>query len=164
MTLESSEQEFTSRFAAYAAQGTLYAGREGSPLLEFAAGGRVLYLFDRNGPYAASPGPARVIVHGVLAPGGLERLPESPDPQRPEEKLAVVGISALEGQGRVLVASRQVWVVQARVPLVLAAWSEVAHVHEGDWVSFRTLAPLHGFVVGPAAGAGGSFSRSLPSH
>ena len=59
MTLESSETEFASRYAAFAAQGTLYPGREGSPLLEFSAGGRVLYLFDRSGPYAARPGPAR---------------------------------------------------------------------------------------------------------
>ncbi|MFC4427899.1 hypothetical protein [Deinococcus navajonensis] len=162
MTLESSEQEFTSRFAPYAAQGTLYASREGSPLLEFTAGGRVLYLFDRNGPYAASPGPAQVIVHGVLEPGGLQRLPDaSPEEgrnlERPEEKLTVLGISALEGQGRVLAVSRQVWVVQARVPLVLASWSPVPQVHEGDWVTFRTAPPLHGFVVGSAAG--GSFSR-----
>ncbi|MFC4639175.1 hypothetical protein [Deinococcus hohokamensis] len=145
MTLESSEQEFTSRFAAYAAQGTVYAGREGSPLLEFAAGGRVLYLFDRNGPYAASPGPAQVIVHGVLEPGGLQRLAEGAQP--PEEKLAVLGISALEGQGRVLAVMRQVWVVQARLPLVLATWHEAPQVREGEWISFRTLAPLHGFVL-----------------
>lgn len=142
MTLENSEGEFTARFAEYAAQGTLYPQREGSPLMEFAAGGRVLYLFDRNGPYAAKAGPAQVIVHGVLEPGALVPLPGNH-----EEKLALLGVSALEGQGQVLTVSRQVCVVQARIPLVLAAFAPLPLLRPGDWVGFRTAAPLHGFLL-----------------
>lgn len=143
MTLENSESEFTARFAEYAAQGTLYPQREGSPLMEFSAGGRVLYLFDRNGPYAAKAGPAHVIVHGVLEPEALTLLS---GPQ--QEKLALVGVSALEGQGQVLAISRQFCVVQARIPLVLASFTPLPQCRPEDWVSFRTTAPLHGFVLG----------------
>lgn len=143
-TLETSETEFAERYAPHAAQGTLYPQHEGSPLLEFLAGGRVLYLFDRCGPYAARPGPARVVVHGLLDPDGTEVL-------RPhtaaEERLTVQGVSAVTGCGQVVEASRRVWVVQARLPLVLAAFGALPPAQPGDWVTFRTLPPLHGFVV-----------------
>ena len=141
-TLETSEQEFADRFAAYAATGELYPQREGSPLLEFVAGGRVLYLFDRCGPYAARPGPARVVVHGMLDPAQTAVLGGSA-----EESLSVQGVSALSGCGQVLEASRRVWVVQARVPLVLAAFESLPPVRAGNWVRFVTLPPLHGFVL-----------------
>lgn len=144
MILESSEAEFTSRFRAYAAQGLLYPQPEGSPLLEFASGGRVLYLFDRNGPYAASPGPAQVIVHGILDPARTAGLPRE---SSPTEALTVNGISAVEGVGEVLVAGPRVWVVRARLPLVLAAFGSLPRVEVGDWVTFQTLPPLHGFLL-----------------
>ncbi|GGS35301.1 hypothetical protein [Deinococcus knuensis] len=141
MTLETSEQEFTARFGAFAADGTLYPQREGSPLLEFAAGGRVLYLFDRSGPYAALPGPGRVVVHGVLDPQGTLAAPGGP------ETLAVLGVSGVEGVGRVLAALPGALVVQARLPLVLGSFGPLPEVPVGGWLAFRTLPPLHGFVV-----------------
>ena len=58
-SLENSEQEFLTRYAEFAASGTLYPQIEGSPLMEFSSAGRVLFLFDRTGPYRAHPGPAR---------------------------------------------------------------------------------------------------------
>ncbi|WP_019586550.1 hypothetical protein [Deinococcus apachensis] len=146
MTLESSETEFASRYEAFAAQGLLYPQREGSPLLEFSTGGRVLYLFDRSGPYAGRPGPARVVVHGLLdLPGTHVLTPEETVTVR--ENLTVVGISGVEGVGEVLDVTRRVWVVRARVPLVLAAFEPLPHVRPGDWVAFRTQPPLHGFLV-----------------
>lgn len=144
--LESSETEFASRYAAYAAEGQLYPQREGSPLLEFASGGRVLYLFDRCGPYLGQPGPARVVVHGVLELPGTRRL-GAEEAQSAHETLNAVGISQVEGVGQVLSASPQVWVVRARVPLVLAAFGPLPTVREDDWVAFRTAPPLHGFLV-----------------
>ncbi|GAA5513471.1 hypothetical protein Dcar01_02209 [Deinococcus carri] len=144
--LESSETEFASRYAAFAAQGQLYPQREGSPLLEFAAGGRVLYLFDRTGPYSGRPGPARVVVHGILDLAGTRVLPPEEAAQAPEA-LTVVGISSVEGTGEVLHAGPHVWVVRSRVPLVLAAFEALPPVQAGDRVAFRTLPPLHGFLV-----------------
>ncbi|MBZ9713821.1 hypothetical protein [Deinococcus multiflagellatus] len=147
MTLETSEREFTARFAPHAASGVLYPQREGSPLLEFAAGGRVLYLFDRSGPYATRPGPAQVVVHGVLDPEATRVLAAAEDSA---ETLQVVGVSAVEGRGRVLAAERGVLVVQARLPLVLATLGAPLTAHPGDLLAFRTQPPLHGFLVGPA--------------
>ena len=57
------------------------------------------------------------------------------------------GVSAVTGCGQVVEASRRVWVVQARLPLVLAAFGALPPAQPGDWVTFRTLPPLHGFVV-----------------
>ncbi|KEF34093.1 MULTISPECIES: hypothetical protein [Deinococcus] len=143
MTLESSETEFAATYAPYAAEGVLYPGREGSPLLEFAAGGRVLYLFDRSGPYAARPGPARFIIHGLLDPDGTQLLTEH---EEPAERLDVVGVSAVAGQGVLLQVGRLNWVVRARVPLVLGSFIPLPPAQPGDWVAFRTLPPLHGFL------------------
>lgn len=140
MTLESSVEEFTARFAPHAARGTLYPGIEGSPLLEFEAGGRVLYLFDRSGPYAARPGEARVVVHAVVET--LEAAGER------EEALNVVGVSAVEGVGEVLESGRGWCVVQARLPLVLGRFGPGVPARPGEWVRFRTAPPLHGFLVG----------------
>lgn len=144
LALESSEREFAARYAEFAALGMLYPQQEGSPLLEFSAGGRVLYLFDRSGPYAAVPGEARVVVHGVIDLDSAQVLP----PDGPHgEALAVLGVSGIEGVGRVIAAHRGAWVVQARLPLVLAAFEALPQARVGDWVSFRTLPPLHGFIV-----------------
>jgi len=145
VTLESSETEFAATYAAHAAEGLLYPQREGSPLLEFAAAGRVLYLFDRTGPYSGRPGPARVVVHGVLDPRATRRLDLAGAEET--EVLGVVGVSGVEGRGQVQSVGRRVWVVQARLPLVLAAFEPLPPVQPGDWVAFRTLPPLHGFVV-----------------
>lgn len=130
------------RFAEFAASGTLYAQVEGSPLLEFASGGRVLYLFDRCGPYAAPPGPARVVVHGIL-----DELTLLSNNHERSEALSVQGVSGVEGRGRVLAVERSTWVVHARLPLVLASFTGGPEMQVGDWVSFRTVPPMHGFVM-----------------
>ncbi|MFB9991723.1 hypothetical protein ACFFLM_07055 [Deinococcus oregonensis] len=144
MTLESSDTEFASRYAAWAAVGQVYPQREGSPLMEFSAGGRVLYLFDRSGPYAVRPGPARLVVHGIL---DLTATEPKPQPEDAREELTVIGISGLEGVGEVLDVSRRSWVVRARLPLVLSSFTPLPEVRPGDWVAFRTLPLLHGFAV-----------------
>ncbi len=144
VTLETSEREFAARYAEFAAEGTLYPSREGSPLLEFGVAGRVLYLFDRSGPYAAAPGAARLVVHGVLEDAGLRPLTAQEDLQ---EQLHAVGVSGIEGRGVVLAVQRQVVVVRARLPLVLGSFGPLPEVQPGDWVSFRTVPPLHGFMV-----------------
>lgn len=141
--LETSVEDFTSRFAADAADGQLYPQPEGSPLMEFVAGGRTLYLFDRTGPYTAKAGLARVVVHGTLA-----RFTQLSSSTVPQAKLSVVGISGVEGVGQISrVASRFSVVVQARVPLVLSSFTPLPELLVGDWLSFETQPPLHGFLV-----------------
>nr|WP_041230766.1 hypothetical protein [Deinococcus peraridilitoris] len=146
MVLESSVEEFVARFAPYAAEGTLYPQHEGSPLLEFAAAGRVLYLFDRTGPYAVKPGNGRVIVHGVTEAMHTLNL-GSEAAGVPTQQLNLLGVSAVEGVGMVEEVFRGLTVVRARLPLVLGSLSGLPTLRAGDWVSFRTTPPLHGFVV-----------------
>lgn len=121
----------------------VYPQPEGSPLLEFVAAGRVLYLFDRCGPYAAPPGEARVVVHGVLEPDSVVLLAG----EAHSETLSVQGVSALEGRGQVTHVVGRAWVVQARLPLVLASFGDLPRLAPGQWITFRTLPPLHGFIV-----------------
>ena len=138
--LETSVEDFVSRFADAAAAGQLYPQPEGSPLMEFVAGGRTLYLFDRTGPYTAKPGEARVIVHGTLA--RFAKVGST------EAKLSVVGVSGVEGVGQIIrLASRYTAVVQARVPLVLSSFNPLPPLNVGEWLSFETQPPLHGFLV-----------------
>jgi hypothetical protein len=141
--LESSVEEFVSRYRERAATGTLYPQAEGSPLMEFSSAGRVLYLYDRSGPYAVRPGPARVIVHGVLDEGGLNVLPAA---SAADEDLHLLGVSRLEGVGEVLEVARHLLVVRARLPLVLGSFGLLPPLGVGDWVRFQTQAPLHGFI------------------
>jgi hypothetical protein len=144
--IEISPEEFTERHRQYAAEGLLYPQPEGSPLLEFAAGGRVLYLLDRCGPYAAKPGAAQVIVNGVLS-----RL-EPGEPGR--ESLTVVGVSGLEGAGQILERPRggaPTLVVRARLTLVLNTHAPLPDLHPGDWISFATEPLLHGFTLNTSA-------------
>lgn len=143
MTLESSTEEFAQRFREHAARGYVYAQPEGSPLIEFAAGGRVLYLFDRSGPYAVRPGEGSLVVHGVVDEASLAVLRSDEAP----ESLALVGVSSVEGVGEVLEVVRNLCVVRARIPLVLGRFQPWAGVRPGDWLRFSTLPPLHGFQV-----------------
>ena len=147
--IELSPEEFTQRHRQYAADGLIYPQTEGSPLLEFVAGGRVLYLLDRCGPYAARPGNARVIVNGMVS-----RWERSVSEQ---ESLNVVGVSGLEGVGQVLDRPRggaPTLVVQARLKLVLNVGQPLADqvldgLNPGDWIRFATEPLLHGFVISP---------------
>lgn len=141
MVLENSVEEFVARYAAHATRGVLFPGVEGSPLLEFESGGVVLYLFDRSGPYSAAAGSARMLVHGVAK--AFEVLGADDRP----ESLSATGISAVEGVGRVVQASRNVLVVQARLPLVLGSFAPLPGVRVGEWVRFETEPPLHGFSI-----------------
>jgi hypothetical protein len=150
--IEISPEEFTERHQQYAAEGLIYPQTEGSPLLEFAAGGRVLYLLDRCGPYSARPGAARVIVNGVIS--------HWEHSQRQQESLTVLGVSGLEGVGQVLERPRggaPTLVVQARLRLVLNAYQvpggppALGDLGPGDWISFVTEPVLHGFTVTSAS-------------
>ncbi len=140
MILEHSVEEFAQRFAGRANAVALYPQPLGSPLLEFCAGGLVLYLFDRTGPQVAS-GAAKVIVHPLLR--WLERIPPQDAPE-----LACSAISALSGSGQVEAAERGFLIVQSQLLLVcgLLEGGEPA-ASPGDWVRFTSHAPVHGFVV-----------------
>ena len=148
--LESSEYEFGHRFSKYAAHGLLYPQTEGSPLLEFATHGQVLYLFDRCGPYAAHAGQAMVVIHGILDAGAITVLDPS-EALAAGEELSHISISSLEGLGQLLLIESNIWVVQAKVPLVLGSFDPLPKLNLSEnqsvWVRFKTLPPLHGFIL-----------------
>jgi hypothetical protein len=143
--LETSVEDFVSRYREDAAEGELYPQPEGSPLMEFVSGGRALYLFDRTGPYTARPGPARVIVHATMS--AFEWLEEGAQTGL-QPKLSLVGVSGAQGVGQVTrVVSAYTVVVNARLPLVLSSFERLPALKVGDWLSFETQPPLHGFLV-----------------
>ena len=142
--LETSVEDFVSRYREDAAEGELYPQPEGSPLMEFVSGGRALYLFDRTGPYTARPGPARVIVHATMST--FERLDVGS--QAMQAQLSLVGVSGAQGVGQVTrLVSAYTVVVGARLPLVLSSFERLPALKVGDWLSFETQPPLHGFLV-----------------
>jgi hypothetical protein len=156
MILENSIEEFIERFREYAAPGHLYPRLEGSPLLEFSAAGRVLYLLERTSPYAMRAGDTRVIVHPVLKDIWLEpqdssdnpHLNMSPEEKALKEKLFVSGISGVHGVGQVLEMQKGFVIVRARIPLVLGVLDDVMPKFlVGEWVRFESESPLHGFVI-----------------
>ena len=138
--LEHSTIEFMEHFKAHAARVFLYPQIEASPLLEARVGGRVFYLLDRMGPYAAVNGEAMMIVNPMV-----DSLANS---EIPEADLRVIGISKLEGVGRVLAVEPNHVVLEARAPLVIGVLDDSwRKTRVGDWVSFSSLEPVHGFFV-----------------
>jgi hypothetical protein len=138
--LENSVIEFIERWKHHASRVTLYPQLEGSPLLEISAAGRVLYVLDRVGPYAAKPGETSMIVNPMTETVfGVDLS---------EPSLTITGISGIEAVGSVLEVSRDFVVIQARLPLVVGvldqSWKEIK---VGQTVSFVSLEPIHGFLT-----------------
>jgi hypothetical protein len=139
--LEHSTAEFIERYKHRATSVVLYTQTEASPLLEARVGGQVVYLFDRTGPYVAKAGEALMIVNPMASQ--LEKL--SGDQ---EGELTVVGVSKLEGVGRVLEVDTGHLVVEARATLVVGVLDESWRgFREGDWLRFSSVAPIHGFFL-----------------
>ncbi len=138
--LENSVAEFIERWKHHTTRVTLYPQLEGSPLLEIGAGGRVLYVLDRVGPYAAKPGEVNMIVNPMTQTVFPVNLSEA--------SLTVTSISGIEAVGEVLEVSRDFVVIQARLPLVVGvldqSWKDIK---TGQMVSFVSLEPIHGFLT-----------------
>jgi hypothetical protein len=139
--LENSIAEFIQSWKHHATLALVYPQPEGSPLLEVRIGGRVIYVLDRVGPYAARPGEANLIVHPVAET--VSRV------QATEEILKPVGVSRIEAVGPVLETARGFVVVQARAPLVVGVFDDSwRDLKPGEFVSVQSLEPVHGFYLG----------------
>ena len=88
-----------------------------------------------------------IVGAGLSGVGAACRLTRLAPEDAAEEALSSVGISQVEGRGQVVMVQRSVCVVQARLPLVLAAFNALPALAPGDWVAFRTVPPLHGFTL-----------------
>lgn len=145
LVIEDSVAEFVERWRHHAADCLIYPRPEGSPLIEARVAGRVLYLFDRSGPYSARPGEARLIVHPVaetiaLSEAGTETLQSN-------------GVSRIHAAGTVLEVGRGVVVVRALAPLVVGIFDDSwRRVSPGDQVSLESLEPVHGFHLTGGSG------------
>ena len=133
--------EFLERWKHQAALVTVYPRPEGSGLLEVRAGGRVLYLMDRTGPYTAKSGEARVILNPVAET--ITALEDNPD-----EVLVPAGISRVQATGTVLEVQPGFVVVQARTPLVVGVLDDSwKNLKAGQPVTLESLEPVHGFTL-----------------
>ena len=141
--IEDGVDAFIARFSAQAASVEVASRVEGSPLLECLTDDAVLYLLERTGPYAVSRGPARVVVQPETAT--LVRLdPGDPGPLRHVESL---GVGVLVATGVVRSLEPPFVVVDAGMPLVVAADVVPDGLAVGDRVRFQSRAPVHGFVL-----------------
>lgn len=139
-TLEESVEGFIIQWKPYAASVELFARPEGSPLLECLAGDRVLHVFERTNPYISGTGQARLIINPVA-----ERIEKS---DQTEKLVSVTGLSELRATGIVLQRWGKMVVVDAGIPLVVGVHEGLPDdVAAGDWLSFQSLAPIHGFVI-----------------
>lgn len=137
---EESVESFIAQWRPYAAKVQLFAHVEGSPLLECGAAGVIFGVLERTGPYLSHPGAAQLILHPVTEAVVKTNVHE--------RSLKVTGLSQLQVQGVVLLRRGSMVVVDAGVPLVTGSFSALPDdVAAGDWLSFETLTPVHGFLV-----------------
>jgi hypothetical protein len=138
--IEESIEAFMVRYKPYAASVELLPRTEGSPLLECYVGRQILRVLERTNPYLARPGKAQLIINPTT-----ERLLVSSDAQK---RLKTLSLGTLHITGLILERERHSAIIDAGIPLVVATLEEIAdELSVGDWVSFETLAPIHGFVV-----------------
>ena len=142
--IEEGPEAFVQRWRRYAADATVFARPEGSPLLEVLVAGAVLQLLERTNPYLGVPGSARVLVQA-----SADALEACVDEAR---RLEVPSRGTLRAQGPVLAREGRVVAIDAGAPLLVAldggAGEDVA---VGDWVRCEAEAPIHGFVLPPEA-------------
>ena len=139
--LEESVESFVMRFKTYAATVEVLARPEGSPLLECVVGETVLQVLERTNPYAAQPGTVQLILNPTT-----DKLEHA---DKTQKSVATAGLGRLRATGRVLEREPQAVIVDAGVPLVVTLFEVPADTAPGDWVSFESLAPVHGFFVPP---------------
>lgn len=140
---EDSLEGFVARWRPYAADAHLFPRVEGSPLLEVRAGGVILQVLERTGPYLSAPGRARVILNPTA-----QRLERGEAGEAGEARIHVTGLSAIEVEGRVLAREENFVVVDASTPLVVGVEDPLPDdLAAGDWVRFEARPPIHGFLV-----------------
>jgi hypothetical protein len=138
--MEESVEGFIAQYRPYAVTVELLPKTEGSPLLEVVANQKVLHLLERTSPYQAKPGKAQVIVNPMTET--LQRSPEA------VKSFMVPALSKMRVQGVVLELFPNVVIVDAGVPLVVTLLSDLSEdIALGDYISFESLSPIHGFVI-----------------
>ncbi|MGL4611756.1 MAG: hypothetical protein ACRCYY_19105 [Trueperaceae bacterium] len=137
--MEESVEGFIQQYKPYAANVEVLPKTEGSPLLEIVANHRVLHLLERTAPYQSKPGKGCVLINPMT-----ENLAPSSEHTK---TITVPILSKMHVQGVILELTENVAIVDAGVPLIVSLLGNTPEVNLGDYVSFDSLSPIHGFVV-----------------
>lgn len=109
-------------------------------MLELEAGGAILQVLERTGPYLAPPGIARAIINPTAATIAVNRSGV--------KSLESTGVGRARGCGLITLREDPFLVVDAGAPLVLGVEGPLPpEAVPGAWVSFEAVPPIHGFVV-----------------
>jgi len=137
--IEESLENFITQYKPYAVNAELLGHTEGSPLIECVVQDKVLHFLERTGPYLSTPGKHNVILNPVI-----KTYSEATEPTKHFESNA---ISQLKATGLVLENQDKSLIVDVGVNIVLSSAEGFEGVATGDWISFESLAPIHGFVL-----------------
>jgi hypothetical protein len=138
--LEHSVAEFIERFKHHALNTVVYPQPEASPLMEVKLNNKVIYLFDRTGPYTARHGAGLVIVHPVA---------ETVFATDGEDALTVTAISGLEAVGEVMETQQGFVVLRSgQIPLVVGVLDQSwKTLKVGQRAGFSSVDGVHGFYL-----------------
>lgn len=140
--IEESIESFITQFRLYAAPVEVLARTEGSPMLECVVGQHVLHLLERTNPYAAQPGQRQMIINPTAASLGPS--------EAAHKQLSPTALSQVDATGLVLERQDNALIVDAGVTLVVGMFGPIPEsIVAGDWVTFKSVAPIHGFFVPP---------------
>ena len=139
--MEDSVEGFMLHYKPYAASVEVLPKTEGSPLLEVVvAGQKVIHLLERTAPYVSKPGKAQVIVNPMT-----QTLIKSDEAVK---SITIPALSKVRVQGVVLEVFPDAAIIDAGVTLVVSLLEEFpSDIALGDFISFDSLSPVHGFVV-----------------
>ncbi|HEX7004502.1 MAG TPA: hypothetical protein VF168_09990 [Trueperaceae bacterium] len=137
---EESPDGFISRWRQHAAAARVFSRTEGLPLLEVEAGGAILQVLERTGPYLAQPGEANVIINPTARTVELHGSGKM--------SVEVAGIGRMSACGQIIYRDDPFLVVDVGAPVVLGVIEPLPDgAVAGAWVSFESIPPIHGFVV-----------------
>ena len=137
--IEDSLESFITQYKPYAFEAEILARAEGSPLVECIAKQKVIHFLERTAPYLSTPEKHTVIlnavVKNVLLTDDKEKQFDSP------------ALSQLNANGLVLEHHGQHLVVDVGVNVIVSSLEPFDEIALGDWISFGSEVPLHGFVI-----------------
>ena len=140
--IEDSVESFIVQFRPFAAELELLPGIEGASLVACIANGKILHFLERTNPYFAHMGSANII----LNPSASAIVAEASGPKQFEP----LATSAIKAKGLVIERQLNALVIDAGIPFVVSSFGPVAEtIRSGDWVSFESIAPMHGFILQP---------------
>ena len=140
--IEDSVESFITQFKPYAADLELLPGIEGASLVACIAKGKILHFLERTNPYLAHINRANIILNPSVK--GVNEETSGPKHFEPYTT------SAVKAKGIVLERQLNALVIDAGIPFVVTSFEPIKEaIRSGDWISFESFAPIHGFILQP---------------